>query len=132
MTMPRPKLVLLLLHAAAAKIRGVRVLAVGTKPSLGGPLQTPAAQKAQDKDVKYIKKKKPRQALAHDAWPGALTAARPLMLQILSSGLLRWDWRRGGRTVRAADHVKNANESTPCARPPRTLPGAAAATPTSE
>ena len=43
MTMPRPKLVLLLLHAAAAKIRGVQVLAVGTKPSLGGPLQTPAA-----------------------------------------------------------------------------------------
>ena len=66
-------LVLLLLHAAAAKIRGVRVLAVGTKPSLGGPLNTQAAQKAQDKDIKYIKKKKPRQALAHDAarWFGS-------------------------------------------------------------
>ena len=29
--MPRPALLLLLLHAAAAKIRGVQVLAVGTK-----------------------------------------------------------------------------------------------------
>jgi hypothetical protein len=71
--MPRPKLVLLLLHAAAARIRGVQVLAVGTKPELGGPLQTPAAQKAQNKDVTYIKKKKPRKALAHDAarWFGS-------------------------------------------------------------
>ena len=72
---PTMMLVLLLLHAAAAKakIRGVRVLAVGTKPELGGPLNTQAAQKAQNKDVTYIKKKKPRKALAHDAarWFGS-------------------------------------------------------------
>ena len=68
-----PMLVLLLLHAAAARIRGVQVLAVGTKPELGGPLNTQAAQKAQNKDVTYIKKKKPRKALAHDAarWFGS-------------------------------------------------------------
>ena len=66
-------LLLLLLHAAAAKIRGVQVLAVGTKPELGGPLNTQAAQKAQNKDIKYIKKKKPRKQLAHDAarWFGS-------------------------------------------------------------
>ena len=73
--MPRPKLVLLLLHAAAARIRGVRVLAVGTKPELGGPLQTPAAQKAQNKDVKYITKKKPRKALATTRRAGSGAAA---------------------------------------------------------
>ena len=70
---PTMMLLLLLLHAAAAKIRGVQVLAVGTKPELGGPLNTQAAQKAQNKDIKYIKKKKPRKQLAHDAarWFGS-------------------------------------------------------------
>lgn len=62
-----PKLLLLLVQVTAAKIRGVRVLAVGTKPALGGPLDTAAARKAQDKDVKYVTRKKPRKELAHDA-----------------------------------------------------------------
>lgn len=66
-------LILLLLHAANAKIRGVRVMAVGTKPTLGGPLDTEAARKAQDKDIKYVTRKKPRKELAHDAarWFGS-------------------------------------------------------------